>query len=912
MKIAFSRFFEGGAYPSVTAERPCLFGEARVDGGGFLRLLETHLGLTGRYPPSAVRAAALVPLLEKQKGFWSASVQEAPLQSATRLLAWREELAMQGWTGQGASPRLKELAGVTTEFSRSFPGLSDRLRAVLEALADHPVPIREVDLFDRREALPLLWRRLFDALEAEGVAISQGRYPKVVRRGDLQACLERPFAPKGDGTLHLLRPAGPMEAAEQIAAWVAALGEDLDGTVIIGADATLDEALHRFHLPTLGVAGEPSDNSLLQILPLLVECAWQPPDPAKVLELLSLPVAPVPRFLASPLADCLSTWPAVGSDIWNSTLAGRLDTLTDRDDRERLQDRLEAIFTSKVQRGSDYPATELHTRLLLLESWAHGRSRGTADPAPKDGEVGGAPPPRGGHGGSAAAAPTDWQALFQQLENFRRLIEVSGKKGFPEHHLRRLLEQASEDFPVAARRPACAGLTSVGHPGALIGPARRTIWWNFTTAAVAFPRVFPASPKEREFLENVGVELPEAGDVLEAEAGAWRLPFTQTQDTLILVAPRTGSAGGEAFPHPFWDEILANVPKKQALACLTVPGIMSRHPLKTVRKKRQALPEKRLDWSLPKNATLPERTESPTSIDTLIRCPFRYVVQYVGRTWAGHTAALPADEILLGELVHHLVAVFLGSGKRTRKKEDWEALARSLFDEQAPRLAAPFFLPGGEIWRTKARQALAVALTGIGALRQELEGFDTLHLEEEITGKAFGGAFAGIPDVALDQPPAIIDLKWGGQTSRAQSLRGGTATQLAAYAFLLKQARRLKEFPPAAYLILQTGRVLTNVPDAFPGAICLEGPPLDATWKGLESAVAERRTAIGDRVVQALGTPTAPLPSGSPGWAPAEASVSGGPPPPTADVLDETGTVRLHPRCDWCAFGRLCGRAFGG
>ena len=868
MKILFSRFFEGGAYPSVTEDRPCLLGEARVDGGGFLRILETHLGLTGRYPPPAVRAAALVPLLEKQKGFWSASVREAPLQVAARLLAWREELAMQGWTGQGASPRLKELADVTRDFPKDFPGSSDRLRAVLEALPDHAVPFTEVELFGRRESLPLLWRCLLDTLRAKGVTITAGTYPKVAGRGDLKACLDRPFAPKGDGTLQLLRSPGPMDAAEQVAAWLAALGDDLEGTVIIGADAILDEALHRFHLPTLGAAGEPSDNSLLQILPLLVECAWQPPDPGKVLELLSLPVTPVPPFLAASLADCLSTWPAVGSDLWNSTLADRLATLSEKDDRERLKERLEAIFASPVKRGSAYPAAELQNRLLLLESWAHGRSRNVED-------------------------PTDWHVLFQQCENFRRLIEVSGKRGFPEQLLRRLLEQAAEDLPVASRRPSCAGLTYIGHPGALLGPARRTVWWNFTTAAVAIPRVFPVSPGERRFLRNVGVELPEAGALLEAEAVAWRLPFTQTTETLILVSPQTGPAGGESFPHPFWDEILASVPRKPALACLTVPGILSKQALKTVRKKVEALPAKRLDWSLPRQATLPERTESPTSIDTLIRCPFRYVVQYAGRTWPGRTAALPAEETLLGDLVHFLVAEFLKSGKRTRKKEDWEALARQLFDEQAPRLAAPFFLPGGEIWRTKAQQALAVALKAIGSLRQELEGFETVHLEEEIAGKAFGGAFAGTPDVALDQPPAIIDLKWGGQSSRSQSLRRGTATQLASYAFLLKQARRLEELPPAAYLILQTGRVLTNVPEAFPGAICLEGPSLEATWKGLEKAVGERRGKIGNRLVQALGTPEEP-------------------PPPTEDQLDEAGMLHLHPRCEWCAFGRLCGLAYGG
>ena len=344
MRVLFGRDFEGGAWPGPTADAPLLFGEARVGLPGLIRLCETFLGLSGQFPSRAERAAGLVEILEATPGFWTASFAQAPMAVAERLLDWHDELTLHGWHGQPASPRLTQLASVTRPLAESFPGLSDRLVSIVAAATQNRLPFTEIVSCEPDAELPSPVRRLFELGASRGTTLRQALPAALQGGSDLRRCLSRPFVPVGDGSLQFLQTTGPWEAAEQVAAWLATMGDDLAETVIIGGDAILDEALHRFGLPTLGAPGSSADNSLLEILPLLIACGWETPAPGTALELLTLPMTPVPPFIAGSLARCLSEWPAVGSDTWNETLADRLARVSDPDVRQRISERMKVIF----------------------------------------------------------------------------------------------------------------------------------------------------------------------------------------------------------------------------------------------------------------------------------------------------------------------------------------------------------------------------------------------------------------------------------------------------------------------------------------------------------------------------------------------------------------------------------------
>ena len=163
-----------------------------------------------------------------------------------------------------------------------------------------------------------------------------------------------------DGSLQLLRPYGPLAAAEEAAAWLASL-PSLDKTVVIGPEVVLDEALRRHGLPTLGATDSRDRDASLQILPLVLALGWDPPDPEQAKELLNLPLSPLPWALRSRLLRALSDWPGVGSETWRARLEEGLKALPS-ERRWRVRRRFARLFNTVAKRGQEYPCSEIRAK----------------------------------------------------------------------------------------------------------------------------------------------------------------------------------------------------------------------------------------------------------------------------------------------------------------------------------------------------------------------------------------------------------------------------------------------------------------------------------------------------------------------------------------------------------------------
>jgi len=256
-----------------------------------------------------------------------------------------------------------------------LPGPADRWAAVRRALAQRRADITELVLLRPEERLPWCWQEAIRLLKAKGTVVRHRPLVESAAEGDLLAARRPGFDPRGDGSLLLLRPQGPLDAAEEVAAWLAAQ-ESLDSTVIIGGDLVLDRALRRFGLPTLGAGASASDSALLQVLPLVLQLAWTPPDPERALELLTLPVSPVRPSLAHRLASTLRDCPAVDSDEWRNTITAWIASLPDPEERDAMKERLRVIFGPEgqtVQVAAELEATELEGRIALVRKWLRGR-----------------------------------------------------------------------------------------------------------------------------------------------------------------------------------------------------------------------------------------------------------------------------------------------------------------------------------------------------------------------------------------------------------------------------------------------------------------------------------------------------------------------------------------------------------
>ena len=879
MRIVFDSDFDQGCWPGPLRGHLASAGEDWVGPSRFVQILETALGLGGPSLTLPERAARLVPAIRATEGFWSASAEVDPFATARRLLQWRDTLAMCGWRGAGKEPRLAALAAL---MATCAPGLPDRLQAIDDALARRSPDLESIELLSPRADLEPLWQRTLGALEQRGTRVVET--PAVaspVRPGqDLAGAREDRFAPAGDGSLRLLRPAGPLAAAEDVAAWLAtlgsaglepcpagALGVHPVDALIIGSDPALDAALYRHGLPTTGAPHELRDAAPLQILSLVLDLAWTPPNPQRAYELLSLGSGPVPGGVAWRLRNALATWPAVDSDVWREALAEGLGAIEDADRRERVKRRLDVLWDARVARSGNYPVAEVVRRATMLRAWLASRT------AVADGDV------------------SSWRTATSQCDSLLDLVQHSGLTELRAPQLRHLVIEATQTVAGESRFPPEAGLHHIGSPGCVAGPAQILVWWRFDSASVPGITRLPLTRTERTELRSLGVTLPDPGQVAAAQARRWRRPLDQTCEALLLVCPEKDAEGQELHPHPFWDELRAHIHPKDTrrvgerkLVCTSLADVVPQ-----TSRTLLPLPSPRRDWSVPAGKIERREKESPSSVERLLECPFQWTVQYAGGLYGPDSAQVEdgTSPRLLGELLHAIMnRLFAGPH---RDPDDAAREAAAIFDKEGRRLVAALFLPGADTQRERVRRAaMQTAKTLYGLMASS--GLRVMATEQERTGDAFGTKFGGRVDLVLGDPPRILDLKWSGAGRKREALKQGTALQLAAYAFLERQGN--SPFPPVGYFVMDAQRLLTTQPDAFQGAEPVVGPSPEETWRLLESTHESAWRSVADGRIAAPGA----------------ASTEEEKPPKQACIKD--GRLLMSSDCRWCDYTVLCGLAF--
>jgi hypothetical protein len=855
MRIVFDTDFDRGSWPGPLEEgRGASAGEVWLGEAGFLGLLETALGLGGPPVPPSRRVAALVPAVRSTEGFWSRSASIDPLAASRRLLAWRDFLVVQGWRGEGGpgAPRLAALAAVTRD---ALPGPADRLLAVECALEVRSADIAEVLLLAEPASFPPAWRRLFDALARQRTRVEAMPLVPSPTSGDLAAARRPGFVPAGDGSLQLVRPAGPLEAAEAVAAWLA-VQDSLDGTVFVSPEPVLDAALRRHGLPTTGAAATVADDALLPVVPLTLALGLDPADPQQALDFLLLPFGPVPKSVAGPLADALHEQPAVGSPEWTSALDRALEGIEDETRRRALSERLEQLFRPGAVRVS-YRVEEARRRLALLERWLRGRIERDDDPAPFERTL------------SFCLATAD-------------ILDRTGLTELTEAQLGRVVAEASTALPTSAPFTREAGLGVVGLPGGIGGPARRVVWWTFQRVESSSSGAFPAAPAERTALTAVGVEIEAPGVESVRRALRWRRPLLLASESLVLVAPHRDSAGEELHPHSLWDEITASLAPNTSPSLLRRPAPFGpRTPGSSVRLLRP-LPGPRVDWNGP--AVPLREVESPSSLEKLLGCSLLHALTHAGGLWPGRAGTLPDGTLLLGSVCHSVLERVLARTGFTPDEAAEEA--ERLFDAAGPFLGASLFLPGAERDRAVARRAVRDAARQLVALAARL-GVAKVEVERALEAPWPGGTVRGRADLVLTSPAGVVDLKWS-KGIRRELLRNGGALQLAAYARLLEHEDGLRALPPVAYYILRDAVLLAQGDDDFPGAEAVGGPPPRDVWAAVESAAlaARERLARGELA--------------SPGLVQDEEARA---------ALTDEGLFVPAP-CRYCDHGALCGRDF--
>lgn len=906
----------GSAWRQVLAAGEARAGWQCVGPRGLVRRLGSILGIPAEPAPAADRLGAYAARLDRHDDgarSYSASRRVDPFGVAAYLLALRDRLRLAGWSGNalGASARLRDLAAVEALEPALPPGLCDvagALAAEVERRRALPFPIA-VHLSATRAGYAPLLLRLLDAFAAAGATVTDVAADEPLARADtdlgrVQRALLDPAAGRprltGDGSFLLLETDTPIDAADLAASFARAA--DLTSTTFVASAerGVLDAALARQGLPTLGLATSSPLRPHLQVLPLRLALAFRPQDPFRAAELLLLPGAPLPGYVRSDLLEALNEMPGVGSPAWKTAV----DALVEREtERVRaagganpeaagatLRERIDAWFGGELfEPGSGIPAGRAATLCEHMARWAGGRVKGAQEAA----------------GEEASADASLWAQAVAVAGALERLLlaRPPGERIGP-LALMQLHDQALgggsdlSAFAPEAGRPAVAT-----EPAGLQLGAATVVWWGFLEEADPGPAPEPWTGEERAALAAAGLQLQAPGELRGFEAWGWRRPLLAARERAVLVRWRLCGAKSAA-PHPFADELATRLATGSLAACTFDPErLLARGEApwevraEPVRPADPVVP--RGVWHVPPGALAPTGRLSSSQLESLLGCPFKWALEHQGLLQPGRGVDLPDEQRLLGNFAHRILQDLLLGPDRldlaAATEESAVAWAGAAFDARVASEAAPFVRRGREVELDRGRATVAGAAA---ALLRHLQdgGWEVRAAEQPVSGSFAGQPVVGYVDLVLERrgKPAVLDLKLSGGGYRRRELEEGRALQLALYARMLEPGGTL---PPAGFLVLDDGELLTVNPGAFPGATVIAGPSAHETLGAAEEGFRYWKKVLSAGLLPVLNKKLE--------WEDAVTEATGAPPP------DAKGPARREPACNFCRFPTLCKVGFG-
>ena len=894
----FGWHLDGPTWPETPDGNRFALDAAVVGPRGLVELLETRLGVNGLARPAALRIARYLSRLrsvDDGRAFCSRSLAADGWATARLLLGWRDALVAGGWVPSSGlwSGRLGHIALAETGADESLAaGLADRVCSAVSNIRA-PSPIDELELADSPEHLPLVWRRLIDALAAAGTKVV--RRPLSTPRQDSDLARVRamlgnraPGTLQGDGSFAMVRCDNELVAADIAAEWLAASPEANGDVVIVrqGDGTVLDAACHRLGLPRPGGSRLSPFRGALQSLPLAFETAWQPLDPERVLELLLMRGSPIPHGTGRWFAEVLRDFPGTGGGRWRQAwekaeerlseelAAGGLDEpARNRKLRSTLADWRQWLEPVRYPRDAGVPAKAADAICRKVLTWAIGRASANGD-------------------GIYLEAANAASALAET-------IAASGLDPITKPQLDRMIDAViAEGIARPGTVAEAAPWTAVDNPAQIWSEAQSVLWWGFSGSGTGV-RALPWTAAERDELAAAGVALlaPEAAAALQLDAE--RRAILAARQQVLLIEPALTAAESTAS-HPIWHELTGLdgldrvVVDGRTLRCGRRAALCGRTwDLEPVAARR--LPEPIRDWSVPGDLIGPREVESATSLESLLGCPLNWVLRYQGHLRQTELLDMAEGNRLKGNVAHEVLARFF-SGPAPDSPEQVREQVAALLEEMLPEIGSPLLLPGMIREREDLhRNTIESAVVLVGILKSRglsVTGTERHHSHSLEDGSKLLGSI----DLELESAEgqqAIVDLKWSEwDRYRRREIAEGRPIQLAVYsrllnAGLLKKGRR-HDFPPGAYFMMKQRRLLATDAEPFPPEFRVEGDELSRVWGGVMKARDSALAELAEGRVLAAGVETE-----------GEAASKGA----------ETGEARvaIDPPCRFCSFGRLCG-----
>ncbi len=878
-----------------------------------LEWIETQLGQPCSATTSIERIVEHLARIEQRTlNHARQSFRIDPLATSTELLRRRDVLRLNGWTGAVDRDRdglIADLAAIETGDEPVTPGEPERIESVLAALDDRrPLPAHCVHLDEPAASWPELWHQLFERLETVVAPPpdARGREPSQLRALQEQllgAGRATESLPSSDVSLTALRASSLHQACHTIAVALSRDPSLAPRTAIICEDddaaQLLDQTFNAAGLPTMGSDAPSVARPALQVLPLVLELSWKPVDPQLLLDLLALPVTPIPRRAGHRLARALVEQPGFGSDAWTEAWAASIDPAHDPDGKVRTK--LDMWLSKPAfDRGTELPASHIIDCATRVERWASRyaaalRNDHTATIQTQPGAIQNQPAALQNQSGDDVARSLELAARQAKLLGriVTRRLEESPDAAFTEPQLAYLVDEVQRAFSSSHPLPAHDGAPRRYHdPADVIDATTQWIWLGVGTSK---NRRSPWSPRDRVELHRLGVGIDDGTRDLHIERRAERRAFAGIeQRALFLELP----SDDEKRPHSLVLAVRCATGLEPVSIESLVTGdsapIASAWGLERVAVEPSPPAVPGTVWRVDP-ALIPERPFSSASeLEARFACPLKWTLNYAARLRPSNSVDLKRGALLKGDFEHRVLERVFRGDDPPMTEDAAELEVRRVFNERLPLDAAPLAQPSATGERHQLEAELAQATRTL-VRTLNAGGYRVVGMEEPLRSEIDGRQLRGSIDcVVVDErgEEAVIDFKFGSAKKYRSFLAEGKAIQLATYA----AGRATKTgLPPVAYLILVTGELFTPSGSALRGATAQQlverGPPIGDVWRNFTLALraSEKWLSTGEIPVRPL-RPMETWPLGS------------------NLALDPAAfQKREQPICRYCDYGELCG-----
>ena len=783
-----------------------------VGAKGLLNLLETWLGLSGDVEDNEylrverLRQALLIHSKSNDNTFYKKSFEADAFSTANFLLQRRDELLLANWdfSFEKNAPKrlliLAELEYILIELGGIAHGFADRFLAVekkcseSKMLADLEL---QIVLHDAFELFPFYWQRLLQNFDFAPISYFENETQTTDLEVFKQKLTVNPAlqtTAKCDGSLLIIKGKRETDLAVWLAKTMSETPDFQPLNLIPEANQLLDSAVQQEGLSRMGIASAAA-RPVQQLLKLVNVFLWQPIDPYRIMEFLSLAIKPLDDKLAKRLAEVMANKPGMLSASWFIALNKYETELQEKKEAGENID-IQAIM-KQYRFWFDRPRFDAHARVPkreaieiyeYLENWAYKTFADT---------------------GKQMSLLT----LSEQARKIKELLVELPETMLTRLELDRIVRTIYRPSPVTIYEREVAAAPYIHQSGAMAAKTEDLVLWNFTDHS---PQQILNVWKKEElayFAENQVFIEPNTKKN-ELYLSHQKRPILFTHQRLLLIVPALTN-GSETLEHPLMGYLHSAIKDHEKI---TID--IDEEGGKTL-----------ADWFFPKKINVEQRElsrpkpfilaeniyrksrkrESPTSLEDLIYYPHKWALRYQAGLYASSILSIAKDQRLMGNLAHRCFEEIFKNNITTWTKKDVENWIKDNVQKLLRQEGAVLLMYGKEQERERFLSTLQYAAWSLISMINN-NGWTVQYTEMRLTGKFGDMDVSGIADLVLQrgEEMAIVDLKWSGATYRGDLIRNQEDLQLVMYSQLLTT-----DWAHTSYFIIEAGQMLSRNLIAF-------------------------------------------------------------------------------------------------